>query len=160
MAKHIIATCDACSVDGEHEQSATAYRVTLDGKQTEIDLCDTHELALLAPLRALLTEYGQPVVDEQKSSDGRVDCPECGKRLKTRDTLAKHMKRMHDKTINELDDGQQTTLVDVSEQDKPYDCPECGQAFATPQGRGAHRSRAHGYTAGDDDKPKSKRKSA
>lgn len=157
MAKHIIATCDACTAEGLEDTTATAYRLTLEAVTREIDLCERHELDLLAPLRKLLDEHGQPVAVEQPrqpaSSTPRVACPDCGKQLKTRDSLAKHLKRIHGKMLSELDDGDQAKLIELDIDDadqKPYECPDCHQRFATPQGKGAHRSRAHGYVAGDD----------
>lgn len=147
MAKEIVAWCDVCLQD-EVQTTASTHQLTLSGKTHELDLCETHDKELLEPIRLLLAEAGQPVQKQSKSDDGRVACSICGKQLKTRDTLSKHVRRMHS-TDEQLAAVSRTIEAEEAAGAKPYDCPDCDSSFETPQGRGAHRSRAHGYRATD-----------
>lgn len=165
MAKVIVAWCDPCMNNEEHTPGQPVV-ISLDGKKpVELDLCELHDKELLASLRELIGEVGQPVgegilpgMPPTPASDAeKKDCPQCppGRTL-TREGLRGHMRKLHDMDRNAANDvvrevfgGSARTQKAFSEQ-----CPECKAAgvpaeestYDTPQGFGAHRKAAHGVT--------------
>lgn len=131
MAQRIVTECDECMTT-EERRAARTYRLQALGVAVELDLCEEH----VKPLQDLVEHYdnlGRRVAETVKRAP--VVCPHCGKALKTPDSLAKHIKRVHpEHAPARTSSGSHT-------------CPECGQTFDTPQGRGAHRNRAHGVKA-------------
>lgn len=137
MVTEIVRWCSPCYED-DIKAEGHAVTVVLDGgKSMSVDLCDRHDKELIEPLRVLLSEYGMRV--ELPPS---MTCAECGAQLKNADSLAKHMRRKHDKSVD-------STKPVVDESALPYQCPEsdCSRGFATAVGLGSHRARVHGYVS-------------
>lgn len=163
MAKVIVAWCDPCMNNDEHTPGQPVV-ISLDGKKpVELDLCELHDKELLASLRELIGEAGQPVdqslpgmpASPAATADEKRDCPQCppGRSL-TREGLRGHMRRLHgverpraNEIVREVFGLGERTRKPFSEQ-----CPECKAAgvpvdestYDTPQGMGAHRKSAHG----------------
>jgi hypothetical protein len=160
MAKVIVSWCDPCMVNDEHTPG-NPFVVTLGAtaKPKEIDLCETHEKELIAPLRELLGEVGQPVGSEQLALDVDPDktkkqCPQCSEeRLLTREGLRGHLRKLHGVERSAANDVVRDIFGNARIQ-KPFSeqCPECKEAgvpvaestYDTPQGMGAHRKAVHG----------------
>lgn len=165
MAKEIVAWCDPCMAKDERNP-ARSVMISLDGrKPVELDLCEVHDKELLADLRELIGEAGQPVdgalpgmpAATSPAGEIRKDCPTCppGRAL-TREGLRGHMRRTHDMTRDQANEVVRTTFGGTARVQKEFSeqCPECKEAgvpksestYDTPQGFGAHRKAAHGVT--------------
>lgn len=111
MAKEIVIWCEVDLAD-DKRVVGKEYELTVDGTTVTIDLCDECHERHLAPVKAFLSEFGQPVTKvrgpykKAKRSDSEVS-----------DSSPKY-------TANE--NGE-------------YVCDDCGRAFSTPQGIGRHR---------------------
>lgn len=142
MAKQIITYCDPCLRE-ETQVLATTVTIAIDGNRPlMLDLCETHEKELVAPLYELLMDAGAPVRADE------LTCQSCGKAYKKRESLRKHVERHHGAGAAAPSSPQgQLDISSTGDEPKPYDCPDCDSSFSTPQGRGAHRSRAHGYVS-------------
>lgn len=164
MAKVIVAWCDPCMNDDQHTPGQPV-QISLDGKKpVELDLCELHDKQLLASIRELISEAGQPVdgalpgmPSPSSSGEDKADCPQCppGRSL-TREGLRGHMRKIHGMERQAANVVVRDTFGGNIRVQKPFSeqCPECKaegvpadeSTFDTPQGFGAHRKAAHGIT--------------
>lgn len=157
MAKVIVAWCDP-HMELDEQVPGESFQIALNGaKPVEIDLCKEHEEELIAPLRELLGDLGQPVSKSpQASTSGgspKAPCsqPGCGKEL-SREGMRKHMMTQHGMERPAAGDAVRLVFGSVHGASVGIrECPECKAAgrspeeyqFDTPQGLGAHRRSVH-----------------
>ena len=137
MARTIVTLCDYCLTEGNQQVAGLPYRVgvNLPGESrwgwVEVDLCPDHAEGL-TDLSLFLSKYGrtfQPDDGPTVKAAGRVPCPQCGKSLKTQDSLTKHIRALHE---NPQDPGPFVCDVDG-----------CGRGFPKAQGLSMHIRRTH-----------------
>jgi hypothetical protein len=131
MAQQIVTLCDPHVDDGE-SVTGQVFRlgVQIPGESwawVEVDLCPDHAKPLVALVQEL-ADHGRVFQPEGTAAQasGRFPCPECGRGLKTQDSLQKHMRRQHSEAAR-----------------GPFTCEECGRSFPKAQGLAMHRTRAH-----------------
>lgn len=74
--------------------------------------------------------------------------PSCSKSYSGREGLRKHLDRVHDTTLTDVEARLGGSVADaLNESENAYPCPDCTRRFQTPQGVGAHRARTHGYVS-------------
>jgi uncharacterized C2H2 Zn-finger protein len=155
MVREIITWCSPCYANDVRTEGRSVA-LAVDGRPQLVDVCETHDKEIVQPVRELLAAHGQPLerAGVEPTARERHRCPECGKLLKTRDTLSKHLRSMHGQSLKDAlgDDDDDELPIEVDESSKPYGCPDCARRFETPQGLGAHRNRSHGYKSGDDER--------
>lgn len=119
MAKEIVIWCEVDLAD-DKRVVGKEYELIVDGTAVTIDLCDACYAQHLAPVKAFLSEYGQPVA-------------------KARGPYKKAKK-------SEGSDSSDSGPKYTPNADGEYVCDECGRKFTTPQGIGRHRV-SHGPEA-------------
>ena len=144
----IVAWCDNCAADDRKEAATTSVTLTVGprGAPLTIDLCDTCHEAMITPVTALLTEYGQaenpaaeqpaavPSPGKKPRPRNRATCPLCPATRSASWVVADHVWRDHV--------GQPRPAA-------PTVCPDCGytaEHTKTPTAAiGRHRANLHGY---------------
>jgi hypothetical protein len=61
MAKITVTVCDLCANAGDDEVLASRHTIIIDGKAFELDLCDEHNGAVLAPLSEAIQIAGRKI---------------------------------------------------------------------------------------------------
>jgi len=143
----VLAWCDHCASTQQRVPatlSATAA-IGASGEALTLDLCDACHENIIAPLAALLAEYGAPAsatvealptLDQKAPRQReRSTCPVCSTTRSAAWVLAAHVWRDHI--------GQERPAA-------PSSCPDCD--YVPPPGTqkptasvGRHRSNVHGY---------------
>lgn len=145
MAQTIITLCDPHLTEDDQQVAGLPYRlgVNLPGESrwswTEVDLCPEHAEAL-TDVALFLAKYGRAFTPDGTPKAGRKAvalsgatqariCPQCGKTLKTQDSLTKHVHRIHE--------GPHGS--------GPWVCDEdgCGREFLKRQALSMHKRRTH-----------------
>lgn len=137
MSQRIVTECDECGA-----ADASTYSVAALGQSIELDLCAMH----VKPLAELVERFGELGRNTPVPTRARIACPYCKQTAASRDSLAKHVRRVHGIQPREL---KAAPPAPEEEEALPYGCPNCLKTFATPQGLGAHRFRSHGLRQGD-----------
>jgi hypothetical protein len=146
----ILAFCDNCLVEkGVKVAAGYSGSLTLDGAESEIDLCDVCDAALLAPVRKLQAAIGHrttyaAAAEDTSRTTTLTRCPLCGNWMDVRNR-AKHVKDKHaDSAAGELDWRYNDTVKEV------WLC-DCGLTFPSKVGRGMHaRKSDHGLPVPDE----------
>jgi hypothetical protein len=156
MAQTILTLCDECLATGD-EVRGEPYSVTISGPDLRatpyvLDACEQHAKPIRDMLAALAEHgrrtdrkqplpraIGKPSAEPEAATARAVaatDCPVCGAPSPSRTALVSHVKRVHDKSITEVE-GQPMAP-----------CPAgCGKVITTkPQGISAHLRAAHGMS--------------
>lgn len=148
MATQIVTRvlCDFCAHDEVETPGARTASVILDGLGYEIDVCEPHGKPL-AELAETLTALGRVIPRRGRKpaapakgevspyhqvADVPLMCPACDTPWATRASLASHVRRVHNKTLAELEG------VPLR-----FSCDFCDKAFSTPQGKAVHEQRGH-----------------
>jgi hypothetical protein len=142
----ILVWCDSCAAAGKREPATGTQTAAVGagGQPAALDLCDACEADLLAPLAALLADYGAPVDQPAtisrptpvptSSRGGGYSCPICGATRNARSALADHVWRDH---------------LAQPRPPVPTTCPDCGYTAVNSKNPsasvGRHRSNSHGY---------------
>lgn len=108
MAKEIVIWCECDLAQDENRVVGHEHEVTLNGKTYTIDLCDDCYAQHLAPLEAVLVEFGQPVTRKYTKKAAKSSTP----------------------TITSDDANAEGEFV--------CNEPGCGRSFNRPQGLGRH----------------------
>lgn len=135
--------CDACIAEGRRSEAREVTLTIAGAKPRTLDVCAEHEASLIAPLVALLSEYGHAPDGSEPDAPpktAQADCPVCGHKVSAAH-LPKHIYTLH-------------------LQVKPPThrrCPECGwkppagtDRAMVPRRVGVHRVHEHGRKTLDD----------
>lgn len=154
MPRHmqLVVSCDACQKDGHTTPVDPEDQSTIDVGigYYAVDLCETHQKALLEPLLDLLGDYGTRVGSPKRTvvqkttkrdDDEARECPECGKILRgNRTSVISHLASLHG--VDRIEASKLIPPLGPS-----VSCTYCGFLSQLGQGYVAHVKSAHGVDA-------------
>lgn len=75
------------------------------------------------------------ITNRRRARAGKLECPECHEPFTIRGYMARHLRLVHGKSIQDFPQYEQSLT-----------CPECGQKFVSAGNLGMHMKRTHGQS--------------
>lgn len=114
MVKEIVFTCDPCAADGRHSPATHVGLMLAIGRRKPkmLDLCDSHNEQLIAPVIEALSSWGytddvptparraSPAAESPYDSEvGPYQCGLCEQRPKHLKSFSNHVRQVHETTL-------------------------------------------------------------